>query len=82
MGIDTSKKDYEFFITETDRKKADRLLEKAGVHYDDQFVVLNPGGNWNPKRWPADRFAELADKLIEKYGIEPKAPMVENIMLK
>ena len=70
MGADTSKKDYEFFITEPDRKKTGRILEAEGVDYDDRIVVLNPGGNWNPKRWPIDKFAELADRLIEKYGVK------------
>jgi len=68
IGADTSKKDYEFFITEPDRKRADCILEANGVYYDDKFAVLNPGGNWMPKRWPAYKFAELADKLIEKYN--------------
>ncbi len=69
VGIDAPKKDYEFFITESDRKKTDRILDAAGVNYNDRIIVLNPGGNWNPKRWPADKFAELADRLVGKYGV-------------
>ena len=68
-GADTSKKDYEFFITESDKKRSVRILEQAGVNANDRIVALNPGGNWNPKRWPAERFAELADSLVEKYGV-------------
>ena len=70
VGADTSKKDYEFFITEPDRIRTDRILETAGVDYSDKIVILNPGGNWNPKRWSTDRFSQLADALIEKYGIK------------
>lgn len=69
-GADTSKKDYEFFITESDRKRATRILESESVNYNDKIVALNPGGNWNPKRWPVDKFAELADQLIEKYRVK------------
>ena len=32
------------------------------------MVVLNPGGNWPPKRWSEDKFAELGDLLRERYG--------------
>ena len=32
------------------------------------LVALNPGGNRANKRWPAHRFAELADLLLERYG--------------
>ena len=70
VGSDTSKKDYEFFITEQDRVRAGRILKTAGVDYSDRIVILNPGGNWNPKRWPTDRFSQAADALIEKYGIK------------
>ncbi|MBL7071166.1 MAG: lipopolysaccharide heptosyltransferase II [Candidatus Omnitrophica bacterium] len=69
-GLDASKNDYEFFITELDRKKALRILDSEGVSGLDDFVAINPGGNWAPKRWPAASFAELADKLIEKYGVK------------
>ena len=70
MGADISKKNYEFFITETDRKRAAHILEDKGVGYGDRIVALNPGGNWDPKRWPVDRFADLADRLVEKYGVK------------
>ena len=69
VGADTSNKDYEFFIDERDKESAARILEGSGVRPDERIAVLNPGGNWPPKRWPARRFAELADMLIEKYGL-------------
>ncbi|GAF75915.1 unnamed protein product, partial [marine sediment metagenome] len=47
----------------------DRILEAAGVDYNGRIVVLNPGGNWDPKKWPADKFAKLADRLVKKYGV-------------
>jgi lipopolysaccharide heptosyltransferase II len=70
VGADITKKNYEFFITEPDRKKASRILESKGINLNDDIVILNPGGNWDPKRWPVDKFAELADKLIKKYKIK------------
>ncbi|MCK6601561.1 MAG: glycosyltransferase family 9 protein [Bacteroidetes bacterium] len=30
-------------------------------------ILLHPGGKWKPRRWPADRFAELAG-LLEQSG--------------
>lgn len=44
------------------------LLESAGIRDRERLVVLNPGGNRDNKRWPADRFAALADHLAEHYG--------------
>ncbi|HLZ08211.1 MAG TPA: glycosyltransferase family 9 protein, partial [Chloroflexota bacterium] len=37
------------------------LIEKAA----DRLVVLHPGAGGRRKRWPADRFAALADRLIQ-----------------
>lgn len=33
------------------------------------FVVLNPGAGWPSRRWPADRYALVADWLYRKHGI-------------
>lgn len=33
------------------------------------FALLNPGGNNPAKRWPADRFAALADHLAARHGL-------------
>ena len=35
-------------------------LEGWGIN---QFLMLNPGGGWGAKRWPAERYAELARAL-------------------
>lgn len=33
-----------------------------------EFYVLNPGGGWLSKCWPAQRYGELHRKLHERYG--------------
>jgi lipopolysaccharide heptosyltransferase I len=33
------------------------------------FVLLNPGGGWPNKRWPPDRFGELAAAILANYGL-------------
>ena len=70
IGAGISKKNYEFFITDTDRKKADSILKSVGIGANDRFAVLNPGGNWNPKRWPIENFSKLGDMITEKYGVK------------
>lgn len=47
--------------------RADEVLrETAG----DALVVLNPGGGWASKLWPAERFGELA-KGLRALSLEP-----------
>jgi lipopolysaccharide heptosyltransferase I len=33
------------------------------------FVLLNPGGGWPNKRWPPERFGELAAEILRNYGL-------------
>ncbi len=55
----------ELAVTETQRAEAGRLLEGVAR----PFVVLCPGANRTDKRWPAERFAALADELATRHGL-------------
>jgi heptosyltransferase II len=55
----------ELGITESQRKRADELL--GDVKAD--FILLNPGANRADKRWPAERFACVADTLATSHGL-------------
>jgi len=53
---------------------ADRLLQEWDLAGEAPVVVIHPGGASNPgmvmpsKRWPAPRFSDLADRLVEATG--------------
>jgi ADP-heptose:LPS heptosyltransferase len=57
------------WLAESDRQKAGILLREAGLDpRRDLIVALFPGASWDGKSWPADRYAELADRIIQEYG--------------
>lgn len=58
----------EFFISEEERAFLKKFLKDNSVREDDFLAVLNPGGNWLPKRWPAEHWAELAERLGVEFG--------------
>ncbi len=62
-----SDRSYEFFTDGKDEKYVEDFLRKEKVSPDDFTVCLNPGGNWEPKRWPKGNFSQLADRLIAEY---------------
>lgn len=68
IGIDTDNRDYQFDIPEACLDKARSILEEAGVSADDEFIVINPGGNWLAKRWPAANYARLCRELNRLYS--------------
>ncbi|HEV2125358.1 MAG TPA: lipopolysaccharide heptosyltransferase II [Chloroflexota bacterium] len=53
---------------------ADRLMQEWDLASHFPLVMVHPGGASNPgmtmpsKRWPATKFAELADALVEETG--------------
>ncbi|MCX5706299.1 MAG: lipopolysaccharide heptosyltransferase II [Candidatus Omnitrophica bacterium] len=63
-GLKVEDRYLEFFISDDDINFVNVILEKNSVNQEDFLAVINPGGNWLPKRWPKDYWAELADKLI------------------
>jgi heptosyltransferase-1 len=47
-----------------------RTEEGLAQHRVRDFAILNPGAGWGAKRWPAERYGEVAGKLAEA-GITP-----------
>jgi heptosyltransferase-2 len=56
-----------------DKAEANRLLAESGIGDGDSFLLVAPGGGRNSKedvaarRWPAERFAELAQHAIATH---------------
>lgn len=47
----------------------DRVARELAAHGAAEFFVLNPGGGWRSKCWPAERYGELHTKLARHYGM-------------
>ncbi|MFA5362677.1 MAG: lipopolysaccharide heptosyltransferase II [Candidatus Omnitrophota bacterium] len=66
-GLEVKDRHLDFLVSERDMNAADEFLKKQSLNRDDFLVGLNPGGNWMPKRWPKESFAELADRLADEF---------------
>lgn len=44
-----------------------KFSETHHIEEKDLLIGMNPGSVWKTKRWLPERFAEVADQLIEKY---------------
>lgn len=56
------------YTTTEDQAAADAAYRAAGVQAGQPVVVLNTGASYGPaKCWLPERFAELADRLVEKH---------------
>jgi len=70
IGIEPEDTRYQFFLTDRDRDEARSLLKKEGIENDEEFIVLNPGGNWELKRWSEENFALLIDEISSAFKIK------------
>lgn len=50
--------------------RARRLLDARGFTWERPIALLNPGASKPGKRWPAARFAALADRLHDSHGMQ------------
>jgi len=56
---------FPLVIHQKDEDAVSRELSKNAIG---EFFVLNPGGGWVSKCWPAERYGELHGKLTSRFG--------------
>jgi len=48
-------------------ERVEQLLREQGIGHEDVLVAIHPSASDLSKRWPHERFASVADRLIEGY---------------
>lgn len=67
LGIPIEDRNVHLYFSRQDESYVDEFL--ARVQLSGRFCVgLNTSGGWYTKRWGADKFGGLADRLIDRYG--------------
>lgn len=64
FGITIEDRSLELGTTPEEEAAAEAMLEGT----KEPLILFNPGANREDKRWPAARFAELADALRDRYA--------------
>ena len=66
IGVAIQDRNIYFQFAPEDEAYVSEVLSRSGVSR--QFLVgVNTGGGWYTKRWGLDRYAELADRLVDTY---------------
>jgi len=63
-GLNVDAKGCDFFTSQADSEWAQNFLKENSVSPGEKIIVFNPGGNWQPKRWPKDYFIELGKLFL------------------
>ncbi|MCC6906711.1 MAG: glycosyltransferase family 9 protein [Phycisphaerales bacterium] len=69
LGIAADDRRMSLRASAEQQRVAEAILERAGVADGAGYAVLNPGASKSAKRWPADRFAKLADHLAQHHHL-------------
>ena len=64
-----AEREYQFFYKEEDEQAAREILAKHGIEKNAKYICFHLGANWEPKRWPSEHFAVLADRIHERWHL-------------
>lgn len=67
LGIEGSDAGLFVPVDEDATEKVEGFLSSKGIDKDDVIVGIHPGASCPSKKWPFDRFAALADKIINSF---------------
>ena len=70
LGIEPKDKSLFMPIKPESEKWVEELFQQEGIEKTDKLLVIHPGASCPSKIWPSERFAEVADRLMEKYGFK------------
>ena len=73
-GVPVTNRRYELLVEPAAMAAVNRKLSSAGITAQDKMVVVNPGGNWNLKRWPPEFFAQLIRRLVSELKVKVVLP--------
>lgn len=67
LGIATEGLRPEVWLSKEDEALAKKILEENGLDEEDFLVGVHPGTGVVARRWEAEKFANLADKITDRY---------------
>lgn len=70
LGIEPRDRIPRIWLGPEDDARVDQLAAQLGIASDRSWVVIQPGARYWFKAWPPERFAEVADRLNDRFGCQ------------
>jgi heptosyltransferase-2 len=70
LGIEPKDKNLFMPIKQESEAQVDELFKQAGINKSEKLLAIHPGASCPSKIWPNERFAQVADRLCEKYNFK------------
>lgn len=68
IGVSPDGRGLEVAIPKEAQRVALELLQTEGIGHQDSIVAFSPGSRKNSRKWDIERWAELGDRLSDKFG--------------
>jgi len=69
MGLEVQSGEPELPLAPEDEVQAAAWLARQGVREDTPFLAVHPGARWWFKQWPAEKWADLANRVQTEDGL-------------
>jgi len=69
-GVKVQDRTTDLTVSVEQKEDIKSVLKEYGIHENDPLVVINPGGNWDLKRWPKENFRKLVEILAEQLNLK------------
>jgi len=70
IGIEAHDSDLFMPIKDESELSVKKMFEGSGIKKNDRMLAIHPCASCPSKIWPAERFAQAADILAQKYGLK------------
>lgn len=70
LGVTGDPQDLLMPIRQESEQHIDELFRKNGLSQTDKILAINPGASCPSKIWPAERFAEVVERLVGLYDFK------------
>lgn len=72
FGVSVPNRKSGLTIDHAAQDTVNRIWSEYALQEEDFVIILNPGGNWDLKRWPKENFARLITRLCAESGFDVK----------
>ncbi len=86
VGHKVPRETIQFEVSPNQKALARDRLVKAGFNFEQKTLGISPGANWFTKRWPAEKFSEIAKRAKAKgfqvltIGSPAEEPLAQQIL--
>lgn len=74
FGLTVNDRVCELDVPASSSSAIEERLMGSGIKPQDPLVVVNTGGNWDLKRWPAEYFSVLIKRLVRDFRVNVLIP--------